>query len=49
MTVSLANPKPITLTVKPAAPLGMADFMQMQSADPGTVFDTFGISLTAND
>lgn len=49
VTDYLANPKSITLTVKPAAPLGMADFMQMQSADPGTVFDTFGISLTAND
>jgi hypothetical protein len=45
----LADPKSITVTAKPAAPLKVSDFMAMNPNAPGEAITKLGITVTAND
>ena len=45
----LKDPKSITLSFAPAAPLKVQQIMTLDPANPGAAIDLFGASVTAND
>jgi hypothetical protein len=45
----LADPKSITIAIKPASPLGIAQLMTINPADPAAAVTLLGVSVTAND
>lgn len=45
----LKDPKSITLSLAPAAPLKVQQIMTLDPANPGAAVDLFGASVTAND
>ncbi len=45
----LAEPKSITLSAKPAAPLKVSDFMAMNPQAPGEAITKLGLTVSAND
>lgn len=45
----LADPKSITITAKPAAPLKVSDFMTMNPQAPGEAITKLGLTVSAND
>lgn len=45
----LDKPKSLTISVKPAKPLGLADFEAMNPNDPSAMVEKLGIAITAND
>lgn len=49
VTRFIADPKSITLSAKPAAPLKVSEFGVMDPAKPGDAITKMGLSVTAND
>jgi len=45
----LKDPKSITISLKPAAPLKVQQLMTLNPADPGAAINMLGLSVTAND
>lgn len=45
----LQDPKSITISLKPAAPVQVQQLMAMDPANPGAAINTLGVSVTAND
>ena len=45
----LKEPKSITLSLAPAAPLKVQQIMTLDPTNPGAAIDLFGASVTAND
>jgi hypothetical protein len=45
----LADPKSITVSMKPTAPLGLTQLMALSPADPAAAVTMLGVSVTAND
>ena len=45
----LADPKSITVSLKPAAPVKVSDVMTMNPAAPGEAITKLGVSVSAND
>lgn len=49
VTAFLKDPKSITLSVQPAAPVAVQQLMALDPANPGAAVDRLGVTLTAND
>lgn len=45
----LKDPKSITISLKPAAPIKVQQLMTLNPADPGAAINMLGVSVTAND
>jgi hypothetical protein len=45
----LKDPKSITLSLTPAAPIKVEQVMTLDPSNPGAAIDLFGASVTAND
>jgi hypothetical protein len=45
----LKDPKSLTVSLKPAAPVKVQQLMMLNPADPGAAIDVLGVSVTAND
>lgn len=45
----LADPKSITIALKPSAPLSVAQIMTINPADPAAAVNMLGVTVTAND
>ena len=49
VTSFLKEPKSLTITAKPAAPVKVSDFMAMNPNAPGEAITKLGVSVSAND
>jgi hypothetical protein len=45
----LADPRSITVSLKPASPLGISQLMTISPADPAAAVNMLGVNVTAND
>ncbi len=45
----LKDPKSLTVSLKPAAPVKVQQLMMLNPANPGAAIDVLGVSVTAND
>jgi hypothetical protein len=45
----LKDPKSITISLAPAAPIKVQQVMTLDPSNPGAAIDTLGVSVTAND
>jgi hypothetical protein len=49
VTAYLQDPKSITISLRPAAPVPVQQLMALDPANPGAAINTLGVSVTAND
>ena len=49
VTAFLKDPKSITITAKPAAPVAVQQLLEIDQTNPGAAIDMLGVSVTAND
>ena len=45
----LKDPKSLTISLKPAAPVKVIDLMTLNPANPGEAIEKLGVGVTAND